>query len=92
MPSVAEAVIPGYEVGGWYAMLAPGKTPKAVIKRIYADLVEVMKTPEITARIEAAGFLVNGLAPEAFARIIDRDLRKWSIVIKDAGIKAGESE
>jgi predicted ribosomally synthesized peptide with SipW-like signal peptide len=92
VPSVAEAAIPGYEVDGWYAMLAPGKTPKPVISRIYRDVVEIIKTPDVAARIEAAGFLVNGLAPEAFAKIIDRDLRKWGAVIKEAGIRASESD
>ena len=92
VPSVAEAAIPGYEVDGWYAMLAPGKTPKAIINRIYADLVDILKTSDVTARIEAAGFLVNGLAPEAFARVIDRDMKKWSVVIKEAGIRASDSD
>lgn len=92
VPSISEAAIPGYEVDGWYAMLAPGKTPKAVISRIYTDLVEILRTPDVIARIEAAGFLVNGLAPEAFAKVIDRDLRKWSALIREAGISAGDAD
>jgi tripartite-type tricarboxylate transporter receptor subunit TctC len=92
VPSISEAAIPGYEVDGWYAMLAPGKTPKAVISRIYTDLVEILRTPDVIARIEAAGFLVNGLAPEAFAKVIDRDLRKWSALIREAGIRAGDAD
>ena len=92
VPSVAEAAIPGYEVDGWYAMLAPGRTPKAVINRIYTDLLDIMKTPDVAAKIEAAGFLVNGLTPDAFAKVIDRDMKKWSVVVKEAGIRAGEGE
>jgi tripartite-type tricarboxylate transporter receptor subunit TctC len=92
VPSVSEAAIPGYEVHGWYAMLAPGKTPKVIINRIYTDLIDILKTPDVTTRIEAAGFLVNGLSPEAFSKIIDRDLKKWSVVIKEAGIRAGDTE
>lgn len=92
VPSVAEAALPGYEVDGWYAMLAPGKTPKAVVNRIYADLADILKTPDVTARVEAAGFRINGLTPEAFAKVIDRDLKKWSVVIREAGISASDSE
>ena len=92
VPSVAEAGIPGYEVDGWYAMLAPGKTPKTVVERIYKDLVAVMRMPDTTQKIEAAGFLVGGITPAEFAKIIDKDLKKWSVVIKEAGITAGGSE
>ena len=88
VPTVAEAALPGYAVDGWYAMLAPGKTPKAVVDRIYRDVVEVAKTPEVSARIEAAGFLVSGIPPAEFARYIDRELKQWSAVINEAGIKA----
>ena len=87
VPTVAEAAIPGYEVDGWYAMLAPGATPKPVVNRIYADLAEILKTPDVAARIEAAGFLVSGIPPAEFAKLIDRELKKWGTVIREAGIK-----
>ena len=87
IPTVAESGVPGYEVEGWYAMLAPGRTPKAVVERIYRDLVEVIRTPEVTAQIQSAGFEINTPTPSEFARYIDAELKKWGAVIREAGIK-----
>ncbi|MDB5921273.1 MAG: hypothetical protein JWN13_209 [Betaproteobacteria bacterium] len=87
VPTVAESGLPGYVVEGWYAMLAPGKTPKPIVDRIYRDLASTLKMPEVAAQIEAAGFEVNGLPPRDLARYIDAELKKWGAVIKEAGIK-----
>jgi len=90
VPTVAESGLPGYEVEGWYGVLAPAKMPKALLQRIYADVLEVMRLPEVSAQIQAAGFDVGGLPPGEFAQYIDREVRKWQAVIKAAGIR-GES-
>jgi len=88
VPTVAEAALPGYAVDGWYAMLAPARTPKPIVNRIYSDVAEILKMPDVAARIEAAGFEVSGITPAEFAQYIDRELRKWSAVIREAGIRA----
>lgn len=88
VPTVAEAGVPGYEVDGWYAMLAPGKTPEAVVGKIYRDVAEVLKMPDVNAQIQALGFEVSGMPPAELARYIDAELKKWSVVIKEAGIRA----
>ena len=88
VPTVAEAALPGYAVDGWYAMLAPARTPKPIVNRIYSDVAEILKMPDVAARIEAAGFEVSGITPAEFAQYIERELRKWSAVIREAGIRA----
>lgn len=88
VPTIAEAALPGYEVDGWYAMLAPGKTPKPVVNKIYNDLAEILKMPDVSARIQAVGFEVSGMTPDEMARYVDRELKKWGAVIKEAGIRA----
>jgi tripartite-type tricarboxylate transporter receptor subunit TctC len=88
VPTVAEAALPGYAVDGWYAMLAPGRTPKAIVNRIYSDVADILKMPDVAARIEAAGFEVSGIAPAEFAQYIERELSKWAAVIREAGIRA----
>jgi tripartite-type tricarboxylate transporter receptor subunit TctC len=88
VPTVAEAALPGYAVDGWYAMLAPGKTPKSIVNTIYSDVADILKMPDVAARIQAAGFEVSGMTPAEFAQYIDRELRKWGAVIREAGIKA----
>ena len=88
VPTMAEAALPGYAVDGWYAMLAPGKTPKAIVNRIYDDVVGVLKMPEVASKIQAAGFEVSGIPSAEFSKYIDSELRKWGAVIKEAGIRA----
>jgi len=88
VPTMAEAALPGYAVDGWYAMLAPGKTPKAIVNRIYDDVVGILKMPEVASKIQAAGFEVSGIPSAEFSKYIDSELRKWGAVIKEAGIRA----
>ena len=87
VPTIAESGVPGFEVDGWYAMLAPGRTPKAVVDRIYRDVVEVLKMPDVTAQVQAAGFDVNPITPAEFARYLDSELKKWGTVIREQGIR-----
>ena len=88
VPTVAEGGVPGYAVDGWYAMLAPGRTPRAVIERIYTDVAELLKTQDVAAQVQTAGFEINPIPPAEFARYIAAELKKWGAVIRDAGIKA----
>ena len=87
VPSVAESGIPGYDVDGWYGIMAPARTPKAVIDRIYRDVAEVIRTPEVAAQIQNAGFELGGMPPAQFGAYIDKEIRKWGAVIREAGIK-----
>ena len=88
LPTVAESGLPGYEVDGWYAMLLPGKTPKPIVERIYRDVADVLKMPEVAAQVQAAGFEIDPIPPAELARYIDSELKKWGTVIREAGIKA----
>jgi tripartite-type tricarboxylate transporter receptor subunit TctC len=88
VPTVAESGLPGYEVDGWYAMLAPGRTPKPVVDVLYKGMLTALRHPETKAQIEATGCDVDGMPPEKFAKYIDAELKKWGAVIREAGIKA----
>jgi len=88
VPTIAETGLAGFQVDGWYALLAPAKTPKPVIDRIYRDTAAVLKQPDIIARIEAVGLEPGGITPQEFSRYIAAELRKWGTLIREAGIKA----
>jgi tripartite-type tricarboxylate transporter receptor subunit TctC len=88
VPTIAEAGIPGYELSVWFGMMAPAKTPKTLIDKIYADVAEAIKTPELNAQLQGAGFVPGGMPPAAFEKIIKTDMQKLQKVIKEAGIKA----
>jgi tripartite-type tricarboxylate transporter receptor subunit TctC len=87
VPTISESGLPGFEVDGWYAMLLPGKTPKPVVDRIYRDVADALKIPEVTTQVQSAGFEVNPIPPGELARFIDAEMKKWGAVIKEAGIK-----
>ena len=87
VPTVAESGVPGYEVNGWYAVLAPARTPKSIVDKIHRDVEEALKMPDVIAQLQALGFDAGGMPPAEFARMIDAELRKWGALIKEAGIK-----
>lgn len=87
LPTVAESGIPGYEATVWIALMAPAETPKPVIDKIYADVLEVLKMPEYAAQMKVAGWEPGGMAPADFSRHIDSEMKKLQAVIKEAGIR-----
>ena len=88
VPTIAEAGVPGYEVIGWNGILAPAKTPRAIIERLNADIVKVIRTPEVEADILAQGIEPIGNTPEEFGRIIRADVERWGKILKVTKTKA----
>lgn len=87
IPTVAEGGLPGYESVQWYAVLAPAQTPKDIIAKLHAELVQVLHSPEIKKRFATDAAETVGNTPEEFARHIRSELDKWAKVARDAGIK-----
>lgn len=85
-PTLAEAGLPGYEVSGWYGLLAPAGTPRPVINQLYAETKKVLETEAMRSRHEANSLEPFGLSPEASAQFIKTDTVRWARVIRDAGI------
>ena len=87
VPSVVEVGLAGCVVDGWYGLLAPAGTPKVLIDRIYADVLSVIKQPDVAARLQGAGFEVEGRPPAQFKRYLQEEMTRWGTVIKDAGLR-----
>lgn len=88
VPTVDEAGVPGYDVTVWFGILAPAGTPKPIIDRLNAEMVKVIRTPEITDRFLKAGVDPVASTPEAFSGYLKGEVGRWAKVIQDAGIKA----
>jgi tripartite-type tricarboxylate transporter receptor subunit TctC len=86
-PTVAESGVPGYEVNVWFALLAPAKTPKAIINKIHADVREVLKLPELLAQFNTASMEPGGMPPAEFENILKAETKRMQTVIKEAGIR-----
>ena len=88
VPTIAEAGFAGFEAPAWWAILAPGKTPPELIKRMNEEINKALKTPEVARRLDAQGIDVMGGTPEAARVFIERQMDIWAKVVKDNNIKA----
>ena len=88
LPTVAASGVPGYEWAGVSVILAPAKTPGAIINRLNQEIVRVFNTADVKERFFNAGQEVVGSSPEELAAVIKSDMAKLGKLIKDAGIKA----
>jgi len=87
LPTVAASDLPGYEVVGMTVMLAPAKTPDAIVNRLNQEVVRVLNLPDVKERLLTAGSEVVASSPGQLAVTMKSEIAKWGKVIKDAGIK-----
>ena len=87
LPTVAEAGVPGFEALSWFGLLAPAKTPPAVVTRLAAETQRIMKLPDVRDRITGLGAQPVGGTPREFGAFIHSEIAKWQKVIRDAGVK-----
>jgi tripartite-type tricarboxylate transporter receptor subunit TctC len=87
LPTFAEQGLKGYDVTGWYGILGPGKTPRAIVNRLNGDLRQVLVDPETHARLFQRGIDPQPGSPADFADLIRREIPKWAKVLAAAGIK-----
>ena len=87
LPTVAEAAkLPDYEVGTWFGLVAPAKTPEPVMRKLSADVAEILAMPEVKTKLEAMGMELAPQKGPEFDAFVDREFVKWSKVIQQAGI------
>ena len=86
--TVAEQGFPGYEVSGWYGLLAPAGTPNDVIAYFNREVVKVLHSPEGRERLAAEGAEGVGNTPEQFGAYMRSEMVKWGGVVKRSGARA----
>ena len=87
IPTVAEAGVPGFEALSWFGLLAPAKTPRAIVDQLEAETARALKLPDVSERINALGAQPVGGTSRQYAAFIASEIRKWEKVIRDAGVK-----
>ena len=88
LPTMQEAGVAGYEVAGWYGMVAPLKTPAAIIARLNTETVKALRAADIKDKLAADGSEPVGSTSEAFSLHIKTEVAKWQKLVKDANIRA----
>jgi len=74
------------DVDAWYAVMAPGSTPKELVARLNADVNAVMNLPEVRDTLTKQGLIPTASTPDELARLIKADLARWAKVVADAKI------
>ena len=85
-PPIAETV-PGFELITWYGVFAPARTPAAIIQRLNAEIAKALADPESRERMMSQGLEPTPMTPEEVRRYTQEETKRWTRLIKAAGIK-----
>jgi tripartite-type tricarboxylate transporter receptor subunit TctC len=91
-PTLAEAGVAGVEMTQWYALFAPAKTPSSVVRLLNSTLNDVLKDPEIVARMEADGAQVRTSSPGELHDLLIAEGERWQNVAHHAGLRVDALE
>ncbi|HEV7803507.1 MAG TPA: tripartite tricarboxylate transporter substrate-binding protein, partial [Burkholderiales bacterium] len=90
MPTVAESGVPGYDASGWFGVLVPAGTPRAIVERLNVAIAKGLATNDARVRLGALGGEVAASTPEQFGAYVRTEAAKWGKLIKTLGLKAEE--
>ena len=88
VPTIAEAGLPGFEYQGWYGILAPARTPRAIVNQLSAELARIVDMPDVKEHIGNQGASAKSSTPEAFDKLAKDEITTRMKVWKAAGVKA----
>jgi tripartite-type tricarboxylate transporter receptor subunit TctC len=87
LPTIAESGVPGFESGTWQGVLAPAGTPAPIVQALNAELVRIIRSPDIRARLVAQGAEVVTMQPPEFKQFFDTERARWAKVVAEAGVR-----
>jgi tripartite-type tricarboxylate transporter receptor subunit TctC len=87
VPTVSESGLPGFEALQWFGVFVPAGTPKDIVSRLHAEIIKLLKLPDVRERLASLGAEVVGNSPEQFASFQKADSAKWAKVVKQSGAK-----
>jgi len=88
VPTIAESGFPGFEAVGWIGIAAPSKTPVVILDKLNAEIVRIINTPEMKARLATLAFTPVGDTRQQFSTFIKSEVAKWGKAVKESGAKA----
>lgn len=87
VPTVAESGLPDFRVDGWYGIIAPAKTPDAVIQKLYQSFSDAANEPEIKKQLSGYGYEIAPTKPAEFKKHITEEVQKWKVAVDKSGAK-----
>jgi tripartite-type tricarboxylate transporter receptor subunit TctC len=88
IPTIAESGFPGFEADTWYGVVAPARTPEAIVVKINADINQLLKSRDLPTLFAEQGAEPAGGTPQAFRAFAESEVKRWTQVIRNAGIEA----
>ena len=88
VPTIAEAGLPGYESTIWYGVVMPAGAPQPIVTRLTSEIEKLLKTADVRDRFHALGADIMYLGPAQFAQYVRAEIKKWSVVVKETGMRA----
>jgi tripartite-type tricarboxylate transporter receptor subunit TctC len=86
LPTISESGLPGFEVANWAGLLGPAGLDPAIVKKLHAEIIDILGTPDMKERIKTLGYDVLATGPDEFGAQIRNDVVRWSAVVKKADI------
>jgi tripartite-type tricarboxylate transporter receptor subunit TctC len=90
IPTIAEAALPGFEAATWFALVAPGATPREIVRRLNMEVTRLVGEPDTRQRFADLGMTIDAGTSEALDGYIKSEIAKWSNVIQQADIHPAE--
>jgi tripartite-type tricarboxylate transporter receptor subunit TctC len=87
VPTFKEAGLAGFETPGMFGLLAPAKTPAAVVRRLSEEVNRILRSPEAAGRLQELGVVPAGSTPEAFAAILVQSHGRWQSIVRETRIR-----
>jgi tripartite-type tricarboxylate transporter receptor subunit TctC len=87
VPTISESGYPGFDAVGWHGILAPAKTPPAIVAKLNSEIVQALKDPETKSLLESQAIQIIGSSPQEFASYIKQDIALWKEVAEQAKIE-----
>lgn len=86
VPTVRELGVADYEAGAWFAVFAPGKTPRPIITRLHSEISAVLAMPSVEKSLNGLGVEVAPAGPDELGALVKAEIQKWNAVVEKAGI------
>ena len=86
VPTFAET-IPKFEASSWYGIVGPARMPRDVVEKLNAEIMAILKSPDVRNIFHAQGTEILGSTPQEFGRFIRDEIAKWAIVVKKSGAR-----
>ena len=87
VPTVAESILPSFELNAWFGIFAPANTPREIVDYLHAEIAKAVNTPDIKERFDALGATpIEMLSPQAFASYVRTERERWGKAFRDSGL------